>query len=199
VEGNDQPSEIGIGGDVPGTNVALLRAAVTKVRVVKGKTVKVPVIVYPAADAHGKVKVSWSRTGKAVRVGGSAKTRGTVNGTLGKPLTLSIKAKVLGTSKVRLTTAGRSFTITVTVVAKAQSATRAKIQGTKTLTQGSTAVLSAAPRPAKATGAVPRWKSSKPSIATIDRTGRIVAKKPGRTVVTLTLGKATTRVKVTVR
>ncbi|MDR1151513.1 MAG: Ig-like domain repeat protein [Bifidobacteriaceae bacterium] len=200
LEGTDQPGgSTGIGGNVPEANVALLRAAVTKVRVVKGKTVKVPVIVYPAADAHGTVKVTWNRTGKAVRVGGSAKTGGTVKGTLGKPLSLSIKAKALGTSKVRLTVGKRSLTITVVVVAKARSATKAKITGTRTLRQGSAAVLSASPRPAKATGAVPRWKSSKPSIATIDRTGRIVAKKPGTTVVRLTVGKATTRVKITVR
>jgi hypothetical protein len=197
------PPDGGIGktglADAPVLRVSMLRTAATKIRLVRGKTVTLPVIAYPAAGAQGKVSVSWTRTGTAIAVGGSTKASGTVGASLGSPARLSIKAKAPGTSKVRLTAGGRSLTVAVTVVAKAQPVTKVKIRGTMSLTRGATALLTAGPRPAKATGAIPRWKSSKPSVATVDAVGRIVAKKRGKTVVTLTVGGVKTRAKVTVR
>jgi hypothetical protein len=179
--------------------VTSIRAAATKIRLARGKTVKVPIVAYPALGSGDEATVQWTRTGDSVQVEGSPAAKGITTKTLGKAFTVLLKAKALGTSKIKVTAGGRSLTLTVTVVPKVKPVTKATISGTKKLRRDQTAALTVKLRPAGATAAVPRWKSSKPAVATIDATGRIVAKKAGKTVITARVGKTKTKVVITVR
>jgi uncharacterized protein YjdB len=174
-----------------------LRVAAAQVRIVRGTTVKVPVVVYPAVGAAGTLPLAWTRKGTAVAVGGTSSSTGSVEATFGKKVVLAVKGVKKGTSTVRVTAGGRSVAIKVTVVAKPVRASKVVIR-TKPLKDGKTVVFAARVAPSGATGVVPRWKSSRPSVASIDATGKLTAKKKGKTVVTATVKGAKAKVTITV-
>ncbi len=63
---------------------------------------------------------------------------------------------------------------------------------------GKTTQIKVKTTPAKATGVVPKYSSSKKAVATIDKAGVITAKKLGTSVITIKAGGKTQKVTVTV-
>jgi hypothetical protein len=185
-------------GQVPAMGapqVGSIRVGATSVRVARGSTVKIPVIAYSGSSVSGKMPVTWRKSGSAIKVAGTASSAGSVKGTLGKPVMLSIKGVKTGTTTLRVASGGKKATIKVKVVPRAERATSISISA-KMLGDGKTAIFQASITPSGATGMVPQWKSSRPSVATIDATGKLTAKKKGKTVVTATIKGAKTRMTV---
>ncbi|MCL2787624.1 MAG: Ig-like domain-containing protein [Micrococcales bacterium] len=168
-----------------GTKVAV---SMSKVTMVKNTTLKV---VLPAGLAGGGVGLSWSSSSPKVA---------TVN------TTGVITARQPGRTVVTVSTpAGGAAKLTVTVVSKAVKAKAvqatlkgAGVKGSKNgktkMKVGKTARLSVQPSPAGATlKKMPTFKSSKPKVASVDRTGLVTANKKGKTKITVRLaGRKTT-------
>jgi uncharacterized protein YjdB len=166
------------------------------VRIVKGTTIKLPVIAYPAANVSGKLQMTWVKNGKAVAVAGSSSASGKAMVKLGKASALTIKGVKKGAATVRVSVGGRTTTIQVTVVGKPTPAKKLTIRYKTVGANG--AIFTARLSPAGATAAVPRWKSSRPSVASIDATGRLTAKKAGKTVITATVKGAKARLTIVI-
>jgi hypothetical protein len=169
-------------GAAPGA-VAKVKASQTALRVVKGKSVKLPAIAYTSDGA--KAKVAWSSSNSKVASVNSA----------GK-----ITAKKVGTAKITAKAGGKSAGISVTVVAKKASAAVKKVSASvpKTMTAGQVAWVTGKYSPARATAVKVSYSSSAPAIASIDKVGRLEAKAAGSATITVKAGKITKKYKVTV-
>jgi hypothetical protein len=178
----------GGGGQVDVPTVGGISAAVKRIRLVKGSSVKVPVLLSgldPAAS--GAVKVTWRSSRPKVASVKRATASGRVALALGRPATLRLTAAKPGQSTITLTApGGKRLQLKVTVVAKAVAATKVTVKAsTRTLAVGASAQLAAAIRPAQATGAVPTWRSSNPAVVRVDATGRVTAVASGRAKITV--------------
>ncbi len=151
------------------TSVALPQGAAT---VQRKKTISLMAVVYMNdGSSHGRVTWKSSNPGIA-KVDAAGRVTGVAKGSA------TITAAEEG---------GRTATITVKVVAKKKKAKKVKLTGApKKLEAGRTARLAATVTPAGATGAVFGYKSSNPSVASIDASGLITAKKEGKTTITVT-------------
>ncbi|MCL2788701.1 MAG: Ig-like domain-containing protein, partial [Micrococcales bacterium] len=185
---------------------SMVRAAVTKINVQAGKAAKVTLIADPGPGQAGAtsitVKSSNPNAVTATFPGGSVPVAGESTGKvgLGAAVVLNLKAaKKPGKAAVAVTIGGKSVSIAVTVVAKAVKTDKATIKGKKKMKVGTTMLLKAGAAPAKATGAVPKWKSSKKKFASVDATGLVTALAPGKTVITATVNgkKATLAITIT--
>jgi hypothetical protein len=207
-------------------DVAALAPGTRTVRLGVGETATVPITASPLSPkAIGRAPVAWKNsrtavaavtaTGKASAVKKAAST-GTVQVPMntGGTATLAITAKARGTSRVTFTAAsGVTTSIKVVVVAKPKPAKTVTItktslpgmEGTIALEptgDGPIATLKASVRPAKATGAVPRWTSSDPGIVQVDADGTVrVAGKWAEflhpVTITVTAGAATATYQLT--
>jgi hypothetical protein len=170
---------------------AAARVAVKTVRVVKGSTVAVPLVLdaAQAADNGKTLTVSWKASKSAVATPTKGKASGTMSATLGSAKNLKVRGLKVGTSTIRVTALGaKTVALTVTVVAGKVAASKVTITGKPaTLAVGKSRVLGVKTTPSGATSAVPTWKSSKPSIASVDGTGKVTAKKKGTTTITATI------------
>jgi hypothetical protein len=189
-----------------------LAATVVKVNVAKGATLKIPYVAIRSDSTAAKTKVTWAVKGKAVRVQGSAKAKGSVKAKLDATSYLKVKGIKTGTSTITLKLAnGNALKLQVTVRAKAVAAKKVTVKakpasllkaGKLTLTRGQATpatTLKATVKPAKATGNVVTWTSSNPKIATIDAAGRVTAKAKGKTTLKAKSGQVTTRITLTVK
>ncbi|MCL2786950.1 MAG: Ig-like domain-containing protein, partial [Micrococcales bacterium] len=153
--------------------------AMKQVTMASGTSLKAVALAYPAG---ANAKLSWSSTNpKVAKVNASGKIQAL------KPGSTVITVKAPG---------GKTARLNVTVVAKAVKVTTVKAAKTSTLKvkKGKTKRLTLTPTPKGATlTKMPTYKSTKPTIATIDKTGLVTAKKKGKTKLTVTLaGKKTT-------
>jgi len=168
--------------------------------VVKGATVKLPIIAY--ADKNEQQTISWKASKQAVAsvVKGQSSGSLTLTGNANKNLTIKA-GKKLGTSKITLTSAsGATRIITVKVVAKKKAASSMKITKLpkkNTIAKGGTKLLKAS-FTSKATGVVV-WKSSKPSVLKVDAAGKITALKPGTAKITCKIGAKAQKVSIKVK
>jgi uncharacterized protein YjdB len=125
------------------------------------------------------------------------------NATLKAKATVSIKGLRAGTSTVKVrATSGATLTLKITVVSKATKTASATITtklAKNSLARGKAKTLAAAAKPRTATGTVVAWKSSKPSVASVDAAGKVNAKKKGKTTISATIGAKTARYTITVR
>ncbi|MDR0596554.1 MAG: Ig-like domain-containing protein, partial [Clostridiales Family XIII bacterium] len=171
------------------------------VYVQSGKKVRIPYIVYAAAD--GSQSITWSSTKpKLAAPRLKAKTgQCMVNANQNAVITIMTAKKKVGKAKITLTDgSGQKLTITIKVVKKAKITAKksVKIKGApKTIKAGQTAILKAA-FTKKATGAVVTWKSSNPSVATIDAAGKLTAKAKGTATITLKVGGKKKKAKISV-
>ncbi len=91
---------------------------------------------------------------------------------------------------------GYAFTIPATIgTLESHAAAKVKISKTKaTIKQGQTLQLKM-----KGTKKKAKWSSSKKSIATVNKKGKVTAKNPGKTVITAKIGKKKYKCKITVK
>ena len=144
--------------------------------IVKGKTVTLPVAVQPY-NATNK-GASWNSANAAVA---------TVDAKTGK-----VKGVSVGNTTITVTTSDGKKTAKckVYVVANANPLKSLTITPNKAtgMVVGKTLQVKTTLKPAKATGIVPTYKSSKPSVASIDKSGVITALKTGKTTITVAAG-----------
>ncbi|MDR1150937.1 MAG: Ig-like domain repeat protein, partial [Bifidobacteriaceae bacterium] len=177
--------------DIADTKASVARLAVTSVRVVKGATVKVPLMLDSAqsVDAGKALTVSWKASKPSVATPVKGKASGTFTASLNSAKALTIRGAKVGTSTIRVTAPGaKAVTVKVTVVAKKVAASKVTLTSPpKTLAVGASRVLAVKATPSRATSAVPVWKSSKPAVASVDATGKVIAKQKGTTKITVTI------------
>jgi len=157
---------------IPVTGVNTL----TKVYIKKGKTVTLPMIVKP--DNASNKAVSWTSANEKIA---------TVD-----PVTGKVKGKKKGNTIIAVTTEDGTKTAEckVYVVTKAKKVKKLTISPTKYvgLGVGQTQQIQTKISPAKATGVIPTYTSSNPSVAVIDKMGLITALSPGKTKITVKAG-----------
>lgn len=126
-------------------------------------------------------------TNQAVTWHSSNTTVATVSSSSG-----TVTAKGVGTTTITATAADGSKVsgkCTITVTASTSSTTTKKvtsvsISGNKKIAVGSKLQLKATVRPTTATNKKVSWTSSNKSVATVSSSGKVTAKKPGKTVIT---------------
>ena len=160
-----------------------IHTAKKTVYVKKGKSVTLPVTAY---DADGKtLKLTWKSNKKKVA---TVSQKG------------KVKAKKAGTAKITATAPdGKKITVTVKVTKKNVKAKKITIKGApKKMKIGAVKYLTLKTKPTKAMGIV-KWKSNKKKVVTVDKTGKIVAKKKGTAKITATFGGKKVTKKITVK
>ncbi|MCL2787177.1 MAG: Ig-like domain-containing protein [Micrococcales bacterium] len=169
------------------TKAPPVSVAMSKVTMVKNTTLKV---VQPPGLAGGGVWLSWSSSNRKVA---TVNTKGVITALQPGRAVITVSTPAGGVAKLTVTVVSKA------VKAKAVQATLkgAGVKGSKTGTTkmkvGKTARLSVQPSPAGATlKKMPTFKSSKPKVASVDRSGLITAKKKGKAKITIRLaGKKT--------
>ena len=113
-----------------------------------------------------------------------------------------VKAKKAGTAKITVKSKAdksKKATITVKVLKKAVKNTKLKLKATKkTLKKGKTYTVAIKSMTSKTTDAV-TYKSSKSSVASVDKFGVIKAKKKGKATITVKCGKKSAKLTITVK
>ncbi|PKU88281.1 Bacterial Ig-like domain (group 2), partial [Bifidobacterium pseudolongum subsp. globosum] len=114
----------------------------------------------------------------------------------------TVKAVKAGTATITATAGGKSAIVTVTVkgedpIVAVQSVSIAG--GDFTLDTGKTKVLSATVKPDNATNKAVAWSSSDASVASVDASGKVTAKKAGTATITAKSGGKSASVKVSVK
>lgn len=113
-----------------------------------------------------------------------------------------VKAKAVGTAKITATSKAdnkKKATITIKVSKKAVKNKKLKLKKTKnTLKVKKTYTIAIKSMTTKTTEPV-TYKSSKKSVATVDKYGVIKAKKKGKATITVKCGKKTAKLKLTVK
>ncbi|MDR1428089.1 MAG: FIVAR domain-containing protein, partial [Bifidobacteriaceae bacterium] len=155
--------------------IVRVQASQKTVRLVKGKSVRIAGFGYTAAGSL--TKVSWSTSKASVaKVSASGK----------------ITARKAGTAIVTLKAGGKTAKVKVTVVAKRPSkATVTKVRALgvpKTLAVGKTNQVTGRWTPSTAVGAKVTFKSSKPAVIAVDKTGLLTALAPGVARITVIAG-----------
>ena len=158
---------------VKGKSVAVSGVSldIVEVTIKEGDSVTLTATVKPD-DAADK-SVSWSSSDDAV----ASVADGVVTG---------VKA---GSATITVTTTdgGKTATCKVTVEAKPVAVESVSLDKSElTLEVGDEATLTATVSPADASDKEVSWSSSDPSVATVDEGGKVVAKAPGTTAVTVT-------------
>jgi uncharacterized protein YjdB len=150
----------------------------------KGASITLPIVAY--SDDGTEAKLTWSSSNEKVA---------TVNAA-GK-----VTPKKTGTAKITARAMnGKSATVTVKVVTKATKPTKVSISGApKSLKKGKSAQLTVKVTPAAATNVNVTFKSSKPGVISVDKTGKITAKKKGKATITFKAGGKSAKKVVTVK
>jgi hypothetical protein len=114
-----------------------------------------------------------------------------------------VKAKRAGKAVLTAKSGAETWKVKVTVVKAGADATKVKsvlAKGVKKkMAVGQTAWLTGVVKPASALGAKVTFTSSKPAVAAVDKAGRVLAKKAGKTVITVKAGSKSKKYKVTVK
>jgi hypothetical protein len=168
--------------------VTKLRAAQTKIYLTKGKTHKPAVVAETFLGALATpIKGTITYKSSKPKVASVDKNTG------------KIKALKAGKTTVTATAAsGKKIKLTVTVLKKAVKLTKVTVTKKKTLAVGKT--WNVAPKyTAKATNVKVTYKSSKPSVASVDAAGRVTALKAGKAVITVKVGSKSAKATVTVK
>ncbi|MCL2787085.1 MAG: glycoside hydrolase family 3 C-terminal domain-containing protein [Micrococcales bacterium] len=162
-----------------------VKAGQKSIRLVKGKFAKVP--TYGYTELGKKVTLTWTSSNPKVAKVSKA---GTILAK--KPGTATITAKAAN---------GKKATIKVTVVLKAVAAKGIKVSAkvpTK-MAIGAVAYVTGKVKPAASTKVLVKYSSTKKSVATIDKAGRLVALAKGKTTIRVQAKGKVASYKVTVK
>jgi uncharacterized protein YjdB len=171
--------------------VTKVRTPLTKIALKKGASIAPPV----CADSVNALTKKADTTAMLTWTSSNPKVA-TVDAKTGK-----IKAKAPGTAKITATALnGSKLTVTVKVAKKATALKKIKVSGVKaTLKTGKTAQLKLKVTPAGATNLKVKFKSSKKSVVSVDKAGKLTALKKGKAKITVTVGKKKVTKTVTVK
>ncbi|MDR1426557.1 MAG: Ig-like domain-containing protein, partial [Bifidobacteriaceae bacterium] len=162
------------------TKVAKVASPVKRATMTKGTALRIPAVAY--TDAGTKARLTWKSSNPKV-----AKVATTGKVTALRPGWANITATSLS---------GKRVSMLIRVAPAARPADGLKAVAVEV---GQTTWIKAAVTPAAATvTAAPEFTSSKPSVGTVDKAGRVTAKKSGTTVVTVRYAGKTARVTVRV-
>ncbi|MCL2788082.1 MAG: Ig-like domain-containing protein [Micrococcales bacterium] len=174
--------------------VSAVAMAMKKVTMKKNTTLKAVAMAYPAGV---KTKLSWSSSKpKVAKVSAAGKIRAI------KPGRAVITARAENGTVARLK---------VTVISQAVKAAKVKVtlkgtgikpskSGKITVKTGTSTRLTVQPTPSRATlKKMPTYLSSKPKVASVDKTGLVTAKKKGQAKITVTLAGKKTTVRLNIR
>lgn len=166
--GNGSNGAYSNGSQIPATGIRIFakKPNAKKMRVAKGSSTKVKVVLTPASTTD---KVTYRSLKNAVATVSASGV---------------IKAKKKGTAKIEITTtSGRRQVITV-IVSKKVKAKKVKVKAPKTMKRKKTATLKVSLAPAKSTDTL-SFKSSKSSVVKVDGYGVLTAKKKGTAKITV--------------
>lgn len=166
--GNGSNGAYSNGSQIPATGIRIFakKPNAKKMRVAKGSSTKVKVVLTPASTTD---KVTYRSLKNAVATVSASGV---------------IKAKKNGTAKIEITTtSGRRQVITV-IVSKKVKAKKVKVKAPKTMKRKKTATLKVSLAPAKSTDTL-SFKSSKSSVVKVDGYGVLTAKKKGTAKITV--------------
>ena len=153
---------------VPATSVSV---STTKLYIVKGKKASFRAVAGPA-DTTDSIKVKANNKNVTVKLN---KKTGEV----------TVTAKKAGTAKITVSAGSKKKTVNVTIAKKATKAKSVKLNKKKaTLNIGKTLDLKATMNPSKSTDTL-KWTTSNKKVATVDKFGRVTAKKQGTATITV--------------
>jgi hypothetical protein len=197
---------VSIGDDTrPDVVVEAITTPVRTIRVVKGRSVSLPVIVRGSFPTDSEL-VTWRVSNDHVVVAPPnpimvGPTDGSFRAALNASAVVRITGEALGPSTLELAApGGANVSVKVRVVStsvKVKDVTMTK-KRTK-LAPGGVAMLAATVTPGTATGAIIRWTSSKPKVATVDADGQLAAHAAGKTVITAQAGSKKATMTLTVK
>jgi uncharacterized protein YjdB len=160
----------------------VIRTPLIRINLVKKKSVTLPVSV-EAVGGKAKLTYKSSKT-SIVSVNSKAKITG----------------KKLGGATVTITAdSGKNLKVFVKVVKKAVKIKKVKATVAKTLKVGKTALIKVKLTKSTTTDNLVKFKSSKISGLTVNKAGKVTAKKKGKYTVTVKVGKKSTKVKIQVK
>lgn len=166
------------------TAAAAVRFSQKQIRIVKGKRVRLSAL---ATDTAGKATTAtYKSSNPSVATVSKAGY---------------VYAKKIGTARITASLRGAKIaSLTVRVVEKHIRVTSVSINNApKTLSVGGTKRISTTYRPATATSAIVKYKSSNRRVATVDASGLIKAIAPGTAKITAIAGARSKTVTVTVK
>jgi uncharacterized protein YjdB len=170
-------------------NVTAIRTPLTTVYLAKGKSLALPVTLEDSTSPTKAVSsaLTWTSSNTKVLTVSSS---GTIKAkTVKKNTTVTVKATA---------GSGKTQSIKVIVTPKAKANTTVKATVPKSLKVGKTGLAKVTVTKG-ATGVKVTFKSSKASIVSVDKAGKLIAKKKGKAVITIKAGKKSVKktVKVT--
>lgn len=174
-----------IGPDKPAdpTRTISIKTAQKKLFLKKGQSAKLPLMEY--TNDGKKTKLTYK----------SSKPQ-----TISVTQTGKIKAKKIGKSVITVKSSnGKSLKYTVYSVKKATKVKSLKVKYSKNINSGSSKYLKVTVNPKKATNAIATFKSSKPGVLSVDKAGKLTAKKKGKAKITVKVGKKKKVVTITVK
>jgi uncharacterized protein YjdB len=161
--------------------VTAVRTPLAKIYLTKGKALTPPVCADSVNPVTKKAETTAKLTWKSSNPKIAAVNAATGKITPKKPGKATITATALN---------GKKLTIKVTVVKKAAPLKKLTLtKPPKSLKKGKAAMLKVKASPAKATNLKVTFKSSKPSVLTVDRAGKLTALKKGKAKITVKIGK----------
>jgi uncharacterized protein YjdB len=174
-------------------NVTKMRTVKKKLYIKRGKKLKLPLALDDSTKPGKKIasQLTWkSSKPKALKVS--------------KTGVLKASKKVKKKTKVKVTATaynGRKLTWTVYVVPKAKKLAKAKVKFPRKarMKKGRFYQLKVKLKSSKATGVKITFKSSKPSVVSVDKAGRLWAKKKGKATITVKVGKKKIKKRIRVR
>lgn len=135
-----------------------------------------------------KVKVKKSYTVQAVRAGVKEEVKWkTSNAKVADVKNGKISVKKAGQATITATASdGKKTRIKLSASKAAVPVSKVQVSGSKTMKKGSKQILGLTVTPASANSTKVTWKSSDQKTATVDKNGKVVAKKKGAVVITAT-------------
>jgi len=172
-------------------NVTKVRTPLTKLYLKKGKSLRPPA----CADSVNAVTKKPDTVARLVWKSSNTKVA-VVNKTTGR-----ITPKKSGKATITATALnGKKRAIKVYVVKRAKTDFKLSlVKPPKSLKKGKTAILNVKVTPSKATNLLVTFKSSRPSVISVDKAGKLTAKKKGKAIITVKIGKKTIKKKITVK
>ena len=137
--------------------------------------------------ADGTAPITWSVTNGSLPTGLSLKGN-TISGTptTAGTSTFTVTATNTVGSDNSVATDSKQFTLTIEAATDVSVESVSLNKTTLELTEGSTETLTATITPNNATNQNVTWKSSNPSVATVDESGKVTAIAPGEATITAT-------------
>jgi uncharacterized repeat protein (TIGR02543 family) len=183
---DESDSDSDDGDSVAAEPVKKISVPVKKLYLQKGKAITIPVVAYDKVKISARLTWKTSNA-KVATVNGSGRVKGVSPG----KATVTVKSRN-----------GKSASFKVYVVKKAKAIKKLTVKGvprSRVLKRGKTAYLKIKITPATATVTKIAFQSSKSSVLSIDKAGKLTARKKGRATITVNVGNKSQKIKIRVK